>query len=173
MAPFNALSNLTKHLRTHSGTGDQRFDKWWKKHEAFTSKGEKKDLSPSLMNLNKYFSTSNTALRDLNSQYLMKSLHPDINCPSYTVFRNSILPDMMIKFHDCIEKKLDSALSIVIVADIWTNKQNSDFIGIAAVYTNPDLVKEILSYNYFIFEFSISFWKFICCKRSWYDANAW
>ncbi len=52
---------------------------------------------------------------------------------------------MIAKLHDCIEKKLGSALSVIIVADIWTNKQNSDFIGIAAVYTTPDLIKEILS----------------------------
>jgi hypothetical protein len=46
--------------------------------------------------------------------------------------RNTLLPDVVNKINKKIEEKLKTALSVSIIFDLWSNKMNTPFIGVAA-----------------------------------------
>ena len=64
--------------------------------------------------------------------------------PSYKAFRNTVLPDVMSKLMKVIETKLAAAIAVCLMADLWSSATNKDFIAVAAITTNGDLVKEVL-----------------------------
>ena len=50
----------------------------------------------------------------------------------------------MEKLYQAIEAKLQTALSICVISDIWTSKQMLDFMGLGASFTNNLFEKEVL-----------------------------
>jgi hypothetical protein len=49
----------------------------------------------------------------------------------------------MNDLYSILQDKLKQAESICLIVDIWTNNVNSDFIGLAAVVTDPKLNREL------------------------------
>ena len=49
----------------------------------------------------------------------------------------------MDKLYEILEHKLKHAVSVCLIVDIWTNTVNADFIGLAAVFTDSQLEREV------------------------------
>ena len=67
-------------------------------------------------------------------------------------FRNSILPAIYLKFRNEIELRLQTAKTIFLITDIWTNKQNTDLIGFGAAIKTENFERELLILNMLMLE---------------------
>ena len=54
------------------------------------------------------------------------------------------MPDIYKKLRFKLKEKLDKAENICLMSDIWTAKQNSDFIALVGALMNENLKREIL-----------------------------
>ena len=97
-----------------------------------------------MLNLIKYFVTSISSLIELKNEYLRALIAPKIQITGVKTFTNKILPKVLDMLYEEIDKILSNALTITLITDIWTNKQNTDFIGLAAVVSNQLGEKSIL-----------------------------
>ena len=50
----------------------------------------------------------------------------------------------MYKLYESLETKLESALSLCLISDIWTSKQMLDFMGLAASYTDKFYERHVI-----------------------------
>ena len=82
-------------------------------------------------------------LAELEKKSLRKLFFSQVEIPSYYSFRKKILPEIMEKFYDSVNKKLEEAYSICLITDIWTNKSNVDFIALGASITDAVFDKSI------------------------------
>lgn len=136
-APFKALSNLNKHKCC------PEIINWHKNSEKARGK-LKPVLSDEVLRLIKYIVNSNISLSDLKNPEFHAILDKKIQVPSYHIFRNRLLPEVLQKLHRIFTCKLNTAVSIALVTDIWTNRSNSDFIALGAVICKADLSKELI-----------------------------
>ena len=67
-----------------------------------------------------------------------------INLPSYWTFRHTLLPSVLDKVTARIESRLKSADTICLITDIWTNRNNTDFIALGASFTDKYFDRDIL-----------------------------
>ena len=95
------------------------------------------------MLLIKYFISSNASHISLENQYLRDLLKSVIELPGPKTFDGTILPNIYKKLRNRIKSKLEDADNICLMSDIWTAKQNSDFVALAAAIMNEDLTREI------------------------------
>ena len=96
-----------------------------------------------MLNLVKLFISSNTALQELRNPYMINVLKSGgIDIPDQKTFKSTILNDTVKKVKEVINDKLNKCSNAILIADIWSNPQMTDFIGIAAVITNENLEKE-------------------------------
>ena len=117
VAPFDDIGNLMKNLKCYEET-----KQWCENYVSSTSKAL---LIPTILSeeefkLAKFFITSNVGLTQLSNPCFLDILGKSIKVPSYRTFRNKILPEIMAKLHDTVEKKLNSASAICIIVYIWT-----------------------------------------------------
>ncbi len=73
----------------------------------------------------KYFISSNVSQSSLAIKYLRILLNKVIGIKS---FDETILPEVYQKLRSKLKEKLHNAEDIYLMSDIWTAKQNSDFI---------------------------------------------
>ena len=66
---------------------------------------------------------------------------------TYRSFRHTILPHIIDLLNDTIEKRLQAAEFIHLFTDLWSNRNNIDFISLAACIINKDFEREILVIN--------------------------
>ncbi len=133
---------LNRHLRTDC----KRDAKKW--YSAFQSSSGTKRKQPKVIDeqhllLAKYFISSNTSLCELANPFLKKLLGNALKLPGVFSFRNTVLPSLMNSLYTLLGARLNEAESICLIVDIWTNNVNSDFIGLAAVITDPKLSREL------------------------------
>lgn len=141
IAPFNKLSNLNQHLKL------QHLDilsDWFDRYKKFMNKDSSKFLNEKLLQFIKWFVVSNSSFNNLKIPYLRNILDKSLNIPSYYSFRTKLLPDVLDKLYFAIEKKLDEAVSVSLVLDLWTNNFNIDFIACAAMLSFKTMEKESL-----------------------------
>jgi hypothetical protein len=81
-------------------------------------------------NLIKLFITSNSPITLLRNPYLRRLVAPSIEIPGVFSFRYHILPTVFGKMINQIQEKCTQAVSIVLIADGWTNRQNSEYLGL-------------------------------------------
>ena len=80
-----------------------------------------------------HFIASNSALTQLKEKSFRKICNKaGIEVPNRLTFIKRILPAAMKLLKDKIEAKLNAALHIFLLTDIWTNKQMIDFIAVSA-----------------------------------------
>jgi len=138
-APFNKVLNLKKHLYEH--ISDNLFIRKWLELYNSRSSLNQTGISENQMNLIKFFLTSNTSLEQIENPYLLKLLDPVLKLNSPDHFREEILKSTSI-LHNLIENKLCNASSITLITDIWTDKQNREYIAAKCVF--PNYKKELL-----------------------------
>lgn len=135
-ANFPCFSNLSKHLRKHT-----EFNKWEKDFKLI-KKIKEPILTDKNLDLIKFFISSNTSLLQLKNPYFHKLFEGML--PSYHTFKSVFLPRVFTLFKEAIEAKLKIAVSVSLIADIWTTKTMTDFIAVAASITFPSYKKEII-----------------------------
>jgi hypothetical protein len=138
-AQFKETSNLNKHLKSHA-----EFNNWLKLFNAHFNRTKETMISDKLFSLIKYFISSNAALAELKNEHFLKILDPSISCPSYNVFRNELLPSVMERFYSAVQNKLNRAVSVTLILDIWTNRLNRDFVALAASIIDHNFERELI-----------------------------
>ena len=86
-----------------------------------------------MLRLAKYIINSNSNISDLKNPDFIDILDKSINVPSYHMFRNRVLPELLEKLHALFTLKMNKADSICLITDIWTTRSLADFIALAAV----------------------------------------
>lgn len=95
-------------------------------------------LTEDVLELVKYFITSNNSMIELENNYLQHICNKVLKLPTVHSFQNNILPKVMSLLHQIIEKKLQKAVFVSTTTDIWTNKQMFDFIAVSANTVSQD-----------------------------------
>ncbi len=136
VSPFTDKSDLYKHLNRHDD-----YKKWNEKY--CYSKGNRSGpvIDDSMLLLIKYFVTSNASHSSLENQYLRILLNKVVGTKS---FDDNILPEIYKKLRLKLKYKLDNAEDICLMSDIWTAKQNSDFIALVTALMNENFKREVL-----------------------------
>jgi hypothetical protein len=134
-------TNLNKHLKTHD-----EMTNWYNEYQISQNIYEEKQIDDNTLLLIKYFISSNSALSSLKNKWLLL-LTDKVELIGPVAFRNSILPAIYLKLRNEIELRLQTAKTICLITDIWTNKQNTDFIGLGAAITPENFERELLIIN--------------------------
>ena len=96
-----------------------------------------------MLKLVKFFISSKTALKELKNPYLIDILKAsNIDMPDQETFKEKILNDIIFKVKKVINDKLSKSSNVILIADIWSNSQMNDFLGVAVLLENENLVKE-------------------------------
>ena len=135
-------TNLNKHLKTHD-----EMTNWYNEYQISQNIYEEKQIDDNTLLLIKYFISSNSALSSLKNKWLRELLADKVELIGPVAFRNSILPAIYLKLRNEIELRLQTAKTICLITDIWTNKQNTDFIGLGAEITTENFERELLIIN--------------------------
>ena len=136
LSPFTDKSDLYKHLQRHDD-----YEKWNEKYKNKKNKKVGPIIDETTMLLIKYFVTSNTSHSNLENQYLRLLLGKVIGTKK---FSDTIIPDVYKNLRNKFKNILDNAEDICLMSDIWTAKQNSDFIALAAAIMNENLRRNVL-----------------------------
>lgn len=102
------------------------------------SKSDEFELTEDILELVKYFITSNNSMIELENKHLQHICNKVLKLPTIHSFKHNILPKVMALLHQIIEKKLQKAVFISTTTDIWTNKQMYDFIAVSANTISQD-----------------------------------
>lgn len=138
-APFNKLSNLNQHLKLqHMDT----LTDWFERYNKFMNKDTTAIIDEKMLQFIKWFVVSNGSFTQLKIPYLRNILDQSLNIPSYYSFRNKLLPEVLNKLYNAIDKKLQDSVSVCLVVDLWTNSFNTDFMACAALVTYKTMEKE-------------------------------
>jgi uncharacterized membrane protein YheB (UPF0754 family) len=133
------FQNLNAHLKPH-----EKFQNWLKEFNKVRPRSNGSMLDDATYDLIRYIISSNTALAQLENVHFQKLLESKMNVPCIRTFRDSKLPQVYQQLLDAINKKLDEALSICLISDIWTNKIMADFIALAVFIVNKFKEREFM-----------------------------
>jgi hypothetical protein len=129
---FPLFQNLNAHLKLHNKFNNE----WLNEFNKDKSGSKSSQLDDATYDLIRYIISSNTALSQLENPFFQNLLKEKMKLPCIKTFRNTKLPLVYKQLIDVIDQKLDNALTITLITDIWTNKIMADFIGLAAVIVN-------------------------------------
>ncbi len=87
--------------------------------------------------------SSNTSFEQIQNPYLLKLFDRELKIQSPDNFREIILKTTSI-LHKAIENRLCGATSITLITDLWTDKQNRDYISLVAKCVFPNYKKQNL-----------------------------
>ena len=138
-ACFPIFTGLSKHLLTHN-----EFNLNWIHYNEKSKKKANAILDNNIYDLIRYIISSNTAMLQLENEFFVKLLEPKMKIPCIRTFRYTHLPSIYRQMLDAINDKLDKALTICLITDIWTNRIMADFIGLAAIIVNESFKQELL-----------------------------
>ena len=135
---FPYFSNLNHHLKNHI-----QFRTWLEKFD------KKEGINGAVIDnhtlrLIKYIISSNSSLAQLQNPSFTDLFQEKFKVPSYKVFRNTLLPNIMQKLFKIIDSKLNRAVAICLVVDMWSNNVNANFIAVVAILTNEYFDREIV-----------------------------
>ena len=82
-----------------------------------------------MLNLVKFFISTNLALRVLENEYLKRIICPSIELKCVKTLRYTILPQVLRKLKLRIAEKCEDAVSIVLIPDGWTSPQMAEYLG--------------------------------------------
>lgn len=136
---------MNRHIRQqHYKNPETR--RWLDKFNSQNTKHKKKYIiSPEMLLLIKYFITSYSALAELGNPYFRNLLaKAKYEAPSDRTFKQ-VLDDAIDKVYKKIEEKLNEAIAICLITDIWTNKRNEDFIAVSASLNFDGFSREVIT----------------------------
>lgn len=134
--------NVSTHLQKHRELPE--LIDWFYAYSNENSVKNKSKINAFTIKLVKYFIASNAALDQLDLLYFKDLLPEKVDIPCAKTFCEKTLPEIFSRVNSIIEKKLQSAVSICLISDIWTNKQMLDFLGLAANLVYKNLEREEL-----------------------------
>ena len=123
-ATFPAFNNLNNHLKVH----EQFRTNWLSYFNKANNNGKSAILDDNIYDLVRFVISSNFALDQLENPFFFKLLDDKMKIPCKKSIRYDILPAVFENLKDAIENKLNSALSLCLVVDIWTNRVMADFL---------------------------------------------
>jgi hypothetical protein len=82
------------------------------------------------INLVKFFVKSNLSLNVFQSKEFRDIVK--VKLTSKHSFRNNVLPLVLKKMREIINEKLQKAISVSLISDIWSNSSMHDFIALVA-----------------------------------------
>lgn len=132
--------NIKRHLE-YNCKNKFLIERWMKDYNK-SQNVKKKIISNEILNLVLFFISTNYSLIQLENPFLRKFF--SIELPCARTFKETILPDVLNKLHECLEKKLNLSSHVSIITDIWTDRQMHDFMGLAAAITNSVFEREII-----------------------------
>lgn len=144
-APLGDFSNINKHFINKPN--DHPVGKEWYELYKKNSKSRNEKLLPeNTFNLLKYFISSDTALDQINNQFLRKVLCPNIKVYSVWTFRYKLIPAVMKKLKSSITQKLNMAEFITLVTDGWTGQfSNMEYWAVCAQTVNSSWQTELIT----------------------------
>jgi hypothetical protein len=86
-------------------------------------------LPPLMLDLVKYFISSNTALQNINNPYFRRILHPDLELQCGRTLRDKTFPYVHDLLKAEIESRLKDALFVGLIPDEWKGTQMSEYLG--------------------------------------------
>lgn len=141
-ARIGRFTNLNRHLNKHN---HKDVKKWLELYAKSNSKSQAPKLTPSLLNLVKYFISSNMALSELSNKFLRGALsEAGLVLPSSTSFRDTTLPQIMNMMKDKITHNLQNARFVCLITDNWSNRQMMGFIAVAVNIIDSSYDKETI-----------------------------
>jgi len=137
---------LNRHLRNYCKSNEVKF--WYNKYREFSNKNNVSILSDDKLLLVKFFIYSNASLATLLNPYLRELIKMRIAMPgAFFTFRHTIMPVVLNHLYLLIENKLETAVTVSFVVDLWTNLINSDYIALGVVITNNSFDREMIIVN--------------------------
>ena len=138
-ARFPFFTGLSKHLNTHN-----HFNLKWVYFNEKKKKKEATILDSNIFDLVRYIISSNSGMAQLENEFFRKLIESKLQIPCIKTFRYAQLPSIYGNLLRVIDNKLDKALTICLVTDIWTNRIKADFIGLAAIVINESFRQELI-----------------------------
>jgi hypothetical protein len=142
---IGVFTNLNRHLNNeHSNLIN--FKRYLTLYNEQNSKHKKKyAITPKMLILIKYFITSNSALAEMNNDYFRYILaEAKYDAPGDQTFKK-VVEDAYDLVKRQISEKLDEAIAVTLITDIWTNKKNEDYIAVSASLVHEGFVREVVT----------------------------
>ena len=139
--PFERVSNLKKHLIEHVGQ-NRTITEWLTLYDN-RGKIHEIDMPKGVLSIIKYFVSSNNSLAEIQNVNLIQALNSECKIKNPSDFRDKIFKTTDL-LQNAIENKLCKATSVSLITDIWTNKQNLDYIALGANCVYPNYQKELM-----------------------------
>ena len=96
----------------------------------------------------KAFISTNTSLNHVEDVDYEEMINHDrteeLKIPSAATFRTNIVPEVMRLLTQEIEKKLENAVAITLIVDMWTTRMMTDFIALGASLMYDNFKQEII-----------------------------
>ncbi|RNA20168.1 zinc finger BED domain-containing 4-like, partial [Brachionus plicatilis] len=142
-AVLGETSNVKAHMERHKNIQD--LVEWLSRYKEIKSSINSSKVDEENLNLIKYFIASNSAISELDSIHFRNLFaSTKIKMPCSKTFSEKIVPSVFELLNKEISSKLNKALTICLISDIWTNPQMVDFLGLAVNLMYQKFVKEIL-----------------------------
>jgi hypothetical protein len=143
-ARIGRFTNLNRHINKHQ-TQNKDVKKWFELYAKFNTKSKVSQISSVMLNLVKYFISSNLSLNQLCNQYLRAALGEcGLKLPNPTSFKDIILPQAVTIMKNKIIEKLQNASFVCLITDNWSSRQMMGFIAVAVNIINSTFDKETL-----------------------------
>ncbi|RNA27693.1 zinc finger BED domain-containing 4-like [Brachionus plicatilis] len=142
-AVLGETSNVKAHMERHKNIQD--LVEWLSRYKEIKSSIDSSKVDEETLNFIKYFIASNSAISELDSIHFRNLFaSTKIKMPCSNTFSEKIVPSVFELLNKEISSKLNKALTICLISDIWTNPQMVDFLGLAVNLMYQKFVKEIL-----------------------------
>jgi hypothetical protein len=138
-------TNIKSHLELQHKT-NKRLMEWFDLFNKNNNRPHNKTkIDDATLKLVKYFIASNTAASEFDSPFFRDcfSLTP-LKIPCAKTFSTIILPDVMNKLNEQLERELKKAASICFISDIWSSRQLASVNSIAGNLINENFEKSTI-----------------------------
>lgn len=112
--------------------------------ECFPSPSNKTIITEDTMKIVRYFISTNAALSNFDNKHFRELLYKYPKVPCSKTFKSVILDDVNYAVKHELNNLLSNAVSVLVISDIWTNKQMLDFMGIAVNIIDKYFVKQTM-----------------------------
>ncbi len=132
------FTNLNHHMKEH-----ETYLQWLKNLRNKKGGAQIKLIDDFTLKIVRFIVSSNTALLQLHNPSFVDLFTGKEKVPTYKIFRNKCLPDVMSKLSSTINSKLDHAEAVCLVVDLWSSPINKSFLALAAVINSFNYEKEL------------------------------
>ena len=136
---FGDMTNLTKHIKNHS---EKEIQTWYQAYCKTLKNYKETPLDTDTLKLVKLYVNLHMKLKSLYNPLFRSMMN--VKLKSYNTFRCQVLPNVYNKLRDLLEKKLQTAASVCLITDIWTNNSMSDYIALIAFTMSANFDRQMM-----------------------------